>query len=52
MYATHLYLITQNRELFEIRNQSSIDEVIHILEDFYPGELNFDGIAIEEISVY
>ena len=42
MYATHLNLITQNRELFESRDQSSIDEAINI-------ELNFDGIAIEEI---
>ena len=49
MYATHLNLITQNRELFESRDQSSIDEVINILEDLDPDELNFDGIAIEEI---
>ena len=49
MYATHLNLITQNRELFESRDQSSIDETINILEDLDPDELNFDGIAIEEI---
>ena len=49
MYATHLNLITQNRELFESRDQSSIDEAINILEDLDPDELNFDGIAIEEI---
>ena len=49
MYATHLNLITQNRELFESRGQSSIDEAINILEDLDPDELNFDGIAIEEI---
>ena len=39
MYATHLNL---NRELFESRNQSSIDEAINILEDLDPDELNFD----------
>ena len=49
MYSTHLNLITQNRELFESRDQSSIDEAINILEDLDPDELNFDGIAIEEI---
>ena len=49
MYATHLNLITQNRELFESRDRSSIDEAINILEDLDPDELNFDGIAIEEI---
>ena len=49
MYATHLILITQNRELFESIDQSSIDEAINILEDLDPDELNFDGIAIEEI---
>ena len=49
MYATHLNLITQNRELFESRDQSSIDQAINILEDLDPDELNFDGIAIEEI---
>ena len=49
MYATHLNLITQNRDLFESRDQSSIDEAINILEDLDPDELNFDGIAIEEI---
>ena len=49
MYATHHNLITQNRELFESRDQSSIDEAINILEDLDPDELNFDGIAIEEI---
>ena len=49
MYATHLKLISQNRELFESRDQSSIDEAINILEDLDPDELNFDGIAIEEI---
>ena len=49
MYATHLNLITQNRELFESRDQSSIDDAINILEDLDPDELNFDGIAIEEI---
>ena len=32
MYATHLNLITQNRQLFESRDQSSIDEAINILE--------------------
>ena len=47
MYATHLNLISQNRELFESRHQSSIDEAINILEDLDPDELNFDGIAIE-----
>ena len=35
--------------MFESRDQSSIDEAINILEDFDPDELNFDGIAIEEI---
>ena len=40
---------TQNRELFESRDQSSIDEAINILEDLDPDVLNFDGIAIEEI---
>ena len=49
MYATHLNLISQNRELFESRHQSSIDEAINILEDLDPDELNFDGIAIEGI---
>ena len=49
MYATHLNLITQNRELYQSRDQSSIDEAINILEDLDPDELNFDGIAIEEI---
>ena len=49
MYATHLNLITQNRELFESRDQSSIDDAINILEDLDPDELSFDGIAIEEI---
>ena len=49
MYATHLNKITQNRELFENRDQSAIDEAIKILEDLDPDELNFDGIAIEEI---
>ena len=41
MYATHLNLITQNRELFESRDQSSIDEAIIILEDLDPDEVNF-----------
>ena len=49
MYASHVYLITQNRELFECRNQSSIDVAINILKDLDPDEINFDGIAIEEI---
>ena len=49
MYASHVNLITQNRELFESRDQSSIDEAINILEDLDPDEINFDGIAIEEI---
>ena len=49
MYATHLNLISQNSELFESRDQSSIDDAINILEDLDPDELNFDGIAIEEI---
>ena len=49
MYATHLNPITQNRELLESRDQFSIDEAVKILEDLDPDELNFDGIAIEEI---
>ena len=49
MYASATNLITQNRELFESRDQSSIDEAINILEDLDPDELNSDGIAIEEI---
>ena len=49
MYATHLDQITHNRELFESKDQSSIDEAMNILEDLEPDELNFDGIAIEEI---
>ena len=49
MYACNLNLITENRELFESRDQSSIDEAINILEDLDPDELNFYGIAIEEI---
>ena len=49
MYVTHLNLISEYRELFESRDQSSIDEAINILEDVDPIELNFDGIAIEEI---
>ena len=48
-YSSHVNLITQNRELFESRDQSSIDEAINILEDLDPDEINFDGIAIEEI---
>ena len=48
-YSSHANLITQNRELFESRDQSSIDEAINILEDLDPDEINFDGIAIEEI---
>ena len=35
--------------MYESRDQSSIDEAINILEDLDPDELNFDGIAIEEI---
>ena len=49
MYASRLNLITQNRELFESRDKYSIDEVIIILEDLNPEEINFDGVAIEEI---
>ena len=49
MYSSRVNLITQNRELFESRDQSSIDEAINILEDLDPDEINFDGIAIEEI---
>ena len=51
MYYSNLNLISQNMELFESRDQSSIDEAINILEDLDmdPDELNFDGIAIEEI---
>ena len=49
LYASRANLITQNRELFESRDQSSIDEAINILEDLDPDELNSDGIAIEEI---
>ena len=49
MYAFHFNLITQNRELFECRDQSSIAEAINILEGLAPDEINFDGIAIEEI---
>ena len=49
MYASRVNLINQNRELFESRDQSSIDEAINILEDLDPDEINFDGIAIEEI---
>ena len=49
VYASNLGLITQNRQLFESRDQSSIDEAINILE-LDPDELNFDGIAIEEIQ--
>ena len=48
-YSSRIDLISQNRELFESRDQSSIDEAINILEDLDPDEINFDGIAIEEI---
>ena len=50
VYASNLDLITQNRQLFEGRDQSSIDEAINILEELDPDELNFDGFAIEEIQ--
>ena len=50
MYASRVNLITQNRELFESRDQPSIDEAINILEDLDPDELNFDGIAIEGMA--
>ena len=49
MYSSHVNLTTDNRELFESRDQSSIDEDINILEHLDPDEINFDGIAIEEI---
>ena len=49
MYSSHVNLITQNRELCESRDQSSINEAINILEELDPDEINFDGIAIEEI---
>ena len=39
MYASHVNLITQNRELFESRDQSSNDEAINILEDLDPDEI-------------
>ena len=47
-YASRVNLIKQKAELFESRDQSSIDEAINILEDLDPDEINFDGIAIED----
>ena len=49
MYVSHVNLITQNRELFESRDQSSIDEAIGSKSED-PDEINFNGIAIEEIK--
>ena len=39
-YACRVNLITLNKELFECRDQSSIEEAINILEDLNPDEIN------------
>ena len=44
MYDSNLALITENRSLFECRDQSSIDGAINFLEDMDPDDLNFDGV--------
>ena len=45
MYASNLNLTIQNRQLFDSRDQSSIQEAINTLEDLDTDDLNFGGIA-------
>ena len=49
MCDSNLAIVTENRSLFESRDNSSIDEAIIFLEEMDPDDLNFDGLAIEKI---
>ena len=48
MYVSHANLITENREFFESRDQSSINEAINILEDLDTDELNFTLLLLRK----
>ena len=49
VYETNIDLIKQNRTCYESSDQASIDEAIIVLDEVDPDQLNFDGVAIEEI---